>query len=402
LELYTNGLYLYFGSKSLMKILLVHNSYGKFSGEEAVVKDIKSLLKTNNHEVISFERSSAELSGTKLGAIKGFICGIYNPFSRRKFRELLESEQPDVIHIHNLFPLISPSILPEASRLGIPIVMTVHNYRLDCPDGLYYSQGEVCERCHGGKEYWCVLRNCEQNHLKSLGYALRNWIARVSSAYLDNITTYACLTEFQKKKLISAGYPADRITIIPNMVQMPDEPGLDEGESYVGFVGRLSKEKGISVLVDSARICADIPFAAAGSYDTLPSLEHSVPDNFALLGHCGPADLARVYLSSRFIVLPSVCYEGFPTVLVEAMLHEKAIICSNIGGLPDIVDDGVTGLLVEPGKPKDLADKIRYLWDHPDVCREMGQAGRKKALQEYSEQKYYERLMNLYKKVLDK
>ena len=381
-----------------MKVLMVHNAYGKFSGEEAVVRDIKSVLKFYDHDVISFERNSAELNDMKFGAVSAFFSGLYNPFSRSKFRKLLEAERPDIIHIHNLFPLISPSILPVTKKSGIPVIMTVHNYRLDCPNGLYYSKGEICERCHGGKEYWCVLRNCEKNHLKSLGYALRNWVARKQRAYLNNVSVYACLTEFQKQKLVSAGYPAKRLSIIPNMVQLPETKVMNDAKSYVGFVGRMSKEKGVSVLVESAKLCEDIPFTAAGGYDTLPNLENQIPSNFKLLGHCNPSELDAVYQSASFIVLPSVWYEGFPTVLVEAMLHGKAIICSDIGGLPEIVDDGVTGLLFKPGDADDLAEKIRYLWEQPDLCAKMGQAGRNKALSEYSTEKYYERLMEAYKK----
>ena len=358
-----------------MKILMVHNAYGKFSGEEAVVRDIKSVLKSNNHEIVSFERSSSEINNMRLGAVRAFFSGLYNTFSRQQFSKLLKAEHPDIIHIHNLYPFISPSILPVAQQSGIPVIMTVHNYRLDCPNGLYYSNGEICERCHGGKEYWCVLRNCEQNYLKSLGYALRNWFARMRSAYLDNISIYACLTKFQRNKLISAGYPPERLQIIPNMVQVQKTDGLNK-EQYVAFVGRLSKEKGVSVLLDGAKMCPGVPFAAAGSYDTLPGLEEQVSENFKLLGHCNPPELTEVYQSARFIVLPSVWYEGFPTVMVEAMLHGKAIVCSDIGGLPEIVDDGVTGLLVKPGNAEDLADKVRYLWERPELCKKMGEAGR--------------------------
>ncbi len=381
-----------------MKILMVHNAYRKFSGEEAVVRDIKSLLLKGGHEIALFERSSDELESMSFSAIRAFFCGIYNASSIRRFKTILQNERPDIIHIHNLYPLISPSILNVVKDFSIPIVMTVHNYRLDCPNGLYFNQGEVCERCHGGKEYWCVLRNCERNVFKSLGYALRNWFARITRAYAENITAYVCLTEFQRNKLVQAGYPESRMTIIPNMVQQPRFNHDEPRKRFVGFVGRISSEKGVSVLAESAYQCPDIFFSAAGNYDALPGIEKSVPNNFTLLGHCNKTDLENVYQNSRFIVLPSICYEGFPTVLVEAMLHGKAIVCSNIGGLPDIVDDGVTGLLVEPGNAQDLTDKIRYLWERPELCEKMGLAGREKALEEYSEQKYYDRLMDVYSK----
>lgn len=387
-----------------MKILLVHNKYGKFSGEEAVVRDVKALLLKNGHEVIEFLRGSDEIDEMKLGKIRALLSSLYNPFSRRRFKKILSKTLPDIVHIHNLYPFVSPSILPIAKARNIPVVMTVHNFRLDCPNGLYYSKGAICERCHGGKEYWGLLRNCEGNIAKSFGYALRNWFARVTRAYLDNVTIYACLTEFQKTKIQLAGFPEERLVIIPNMVRQSVEPYVEQeqheggNDRYIGFVGRISREKGIPELLESARECLDLPFCAAGGYDSMPGLKDMVPTNFRLLGHCDSAELETAYRNSQFIVLPSVWYEGFPTVLMEAMLREKAIICSRIGGLPEIVDDGVNGLLFEAGNSKDLTAKIRYLWERPELCKKMGKAGRRKVLEEYSEQKYYERLITVYSK----
>lgn len=383
-----------------MKILLVHNAYGKFSGEEAVVRDTRTVLLENGHEVIGFERSSAEIPNMRFGPINSFFSGIYNPRSRQQFRLQLRSERPDLIHIHNLYPLISPSILPEAKAAGISVVMTVHNYRLVCPNGLHYVDGNICERCVGGREYWCVLKNCETNIGKSLGYAMRSWWARVKRYYLDNVSIFACLTQFQRDRLLQIGIPADRLVIIPNMARIPDKAALTSNSKYVGFCGRLSPEKGISVLMEAARLCPDIPFVAAGRYEKTSGLTANVPDNFKLLGHCDSESLASFYSQARFIALPSVCFEGFPTVLVDTMFTGKPVVCSNIGGLPEIVDDGFTGLLVQPGNAEDLAKKIRYLWEQPALCKKMGNAGRQKAVREYSQEKYYERLMGVYQKAL--
>lgn len=333
-----------------------------------------------------------------LGALRAFFSGIYNPWSRKQFRDLLRRECPDIVHVHNLFPFISPSILPEAKSAGIPVVMTVHNYRLVCPNGLHYVNGRICERCVGGHEYWCVFKNCAGAFGKSLGYALRNWRARVCRFFQNNISVFACLTEFQRNRLIQSGFSADQLVVVPNMVQISDkELPIQDGE-YIGFSGRLSKEKGISTLVEAAKKCRDIPFSAVGGYSSTPGLIAGIPDNFKLLGFCVGEKLEIFYLRAQVIVLPSICFEGFPTVLIEAMLASKPIICSRIGGLPEIVEDGVTGLLVEPGNAEDLAEKIRYLWRRPELCRQMGAAGREKALREYSPDKYYERLMGVYKK----
>ncbi|NOY16340.1 MAG: glycosyltransferase family 4 protein [Gammaproteobacteria bacterium] len=385
-----------------MKICLVHNAYSKYSGEEAVVAGQQELLEENGHSVCMFSRSSAEIPEIFLGQLRAFLSGIYNPFSRRAFRDYLRKERPDVVHVHNLYPMVSPSILPIARQLGIPVVMTVHNYRLVCPNGMHYVHGEVCMRCEGGHEYWCVKRNCMGSIIKSFGYVLRNWWSRRRRYYLDNVSIFACLTGFQRDSLVRAGVDAGKIDIVPNMVELPAKPATGGEGKYVGFSGRLTCEKGVDTLVDVARGNDDIEFAAAGSFDSMPGLAERVPGNFSLLGHCDAGKLGQFYGDARFLVLPSVWFEGFPMVLLEAMLMEKAIICSDIGGLSDIVDNGVTGLLARPGDAADLGDKIRKLWSEPELCRKMGIAGRDKVLREYSKRRHYERLMDVYKKAITK
>jgi len=170
---------------------------------------------------------------------------------------------------------------------------------------------------------------------------------------------------------------------------------------YIGYVGRISPEKGLETLIKSARSCSDIQFKAAGSYDRIPHLPEEAPENFEFCGHLDKKQLSEFYMSSCIIVLCSICYEGFPSVLMEAAVHETPVVCSRIGGLPEIVDDGTTGLLFEPGNSDDLAEKIQYLWDRPDLRRKMGRAGREKALREYSPEKYYERLMAVYEKAIE-
>jgi len=381
-----------------MKVAIVHNNYGKYSGEEAVVSGQKKLLEDNGHTVCAFERSSAEIPKMFLGQLRAFLGGIYNPFSRRAFKVFLEKENPDMIHVHHLYPLVSPSILPVATKMGIPVVMTVHNYRLVCPNGLHYSHNEVCTKCEGGREYWCVIRNCEKSINKSFGYALRNWWSRKRRYYLDNVSVFACLTNFQHDSLVRSGINTEKIVVVPNMVQMTvQERTVNDGE-YVGFSGRLSHEKGINVLADVACRNSDIAFKAAGNFDSMPQLKEKVPENFSLLGYCNETELSRFYENARLIVLPSVWFEGFPMVILEAMLNEKAVICSDIGGLSDIVEDGVTGLLAKPGDDIDLEEKIRTLWQQPELCRKMGLAGREKVLRDFSKERYYERLINVYNK----
>jgi glycosyltransferase involved in cell wall biosynthesis len=383
-----------------MRVCLIHNRYGSFSGEEAVVEATAHLLRRKGHEVIEFTRSSADIEQMRLGKARAFFSGAYSWSARRRMRELLREAGPDIVHVHNIYPLISPSVLPVCRRAGVPVVMTVHNYRLICPNGLHMTGGQVCEKCRGGREYWCVLRNCEGSIAKSLGYALRNWVARKRRAFLDNVTMYAALTEFQRQRLIAEGFPAERIAVIPNMVGGVGHAAGAAAGDYVAYVGRISPEKGVTHLLSAARGLPDIAFKAAGSFDRMPHLAGEAPPNFEFLGFLKGARLGELYGNCRVLVLPSVWYETFGLTLAEAALHAKPVVCSRIGGLPEIVDDGVTGLLFEPGNAADLAVKIRHLWDRPDLCRQMGEAGRAKALRVYSSEAVYQRLISIYHKAI--
>jgi glycosyltransferase involved in cell wall biosynthesis len=379
-----------------MHVCMTHNAYGRFSGEEAVVRFIEQLLLAHGHRVTRFTRSSAEIPGMWLGEPRAFASGIYSWSSKRAMRRLLDRERPDVVHVHNLYPLISPSVLDACREAGVPVVMTVHNYRLTCPNGLHMVRGKVCEECLGGHEMRCVANRCEGTLLKSLGYALRNVVARKAGLFRRNVTMYAALTEFQRRRLIDAGYPAERIAVVPGAVASPGSEENAPLGQYVGFVGRVSPEKNIPALLFAAGKLPAIPFKIAGSVERMPWLRGEAPSNVEWLGHLDCGDLHEFYRQARCIVLPSTCFEGFPTVLAEAMLHGKPVICSRIGGLPEIVEDGVTGLLVEPGDAERLTEKIGFAWDHADRCIQWGGSGRAKAEREYSPSKYYQRLMTVY------
>lgn len=386
-----------------LHILLVHNEYGKLSGEEMIVRSLRDLLVERGHRVTPHFRSSAEFTGRPVGVAKAFFSGVYNPFSHRAIRSLLREHRADLAHIHNLFPLISPSILSACRREGVPVVMTVHNYRLTCPSGLHLRNGQVCEKCLGGREYHCVLNRCEGSMLKSAGYALRSAVARRLRLFHDNVTMYAALTEFQRQRLVDAGFPARRIAVIPNMVgesvaQAAESP--DALGEFIGFAGRVSPEKGLPTLLAAAAAMPDVPFRIAGSYERMPHLVAQAPANVQFLGHVTGGQLADFYRLCRIVVLTSTCFEGFPTVLPEAMLHAKPVVCSRIGGLPDIVDEGATGLLFQPGNHTDLTDKLRRLWSDPALCRTLGAGGRAKAASQYSRSRYYERLMEVYRRAL--
>jgi glycosyltransferase involved in cell wall biosynthesis len=381
-----------------MRIGLIHNQYGIFSGEETMFFQIAELLKSKGHEVSLFCKSSRTIQESLIQKGKAFFSGIYCGSSRREIRQMIHQFRPDIIQVQNLYPLISPSVLLEIRDHKIPIVMRCANYRLVCPNGLFLRNGQVCEKCAGGREFWCALTNCQGSLGKSIGYALRNSVARMGGWYKNTIHSFYTQTEFQKHILVQNGYDAAKIATIPNMVEAQTEIIHSKG-SFVGYVGRISKEKGVDVLLDAARLAGSIPFKIAGAL-TKDYVPVQFPQNAQYQGVIPKHEIGAFMGQSRFTVVPSLWYEGFPSTILESMAHGKPVICSAIGGLGEIVQDGKTGLLFEPGNAKQLAEKIALLWNNPDLCRQMGLQAQATVRKQYSKDLYYERLMNLYQNVM--
>lgn len=384
-----------------MRFLFVHNAYGCPSGEEHAADSLAGLLKTHGHEVYWFRRSSVEIGDRFLGATRAFWAGIHNPFVAKAMIQELDKLRPDLVQVQNIYPWLSPAIFRPIRRRGIPIVMRCPNYRLFCPNGLHFVRGEVCERCLGfGREAWCVLKNCEGDFFKSMGYALRNAWARISGSIMRNVDVFIVQTVFQKQKFVERGIPAARIGIVPGLVSCN---GIDDPHTLgdlVSFVGRVSPEKGIEDFLAAARLLPDIPFAVAGSESGMPGIRERSPANVQWLGFLGSNELCDLYRRSRVVVVPSRWYEGFPNVVVQAMGHARPVIVARIGAMTSIVDDGVTGMLFDVGNPGDLAERLRILFHNPELCRQFGEAGRQKALLEYSPERVYEALIAVYEKAL--
>ena len=222
-----------------MKILLVHNDYARHSGEETVVETMATLLQNRGHKVAFYRRSSCEKRERLSGQVAGFFQGIYSPSGIRGMREVILREKPDVINVHNLYPFISPAALSECHKANIPVVMTVHNYRLICPTGLFMRNGAPCEKClQQGGEWSCIRHNCEGTLPRSIGYALRGAYARWNEIFHQYVDRFACLSEFQRQKLITAGFDAAKIRIIPNTIDIPDSLTSTNGE-YVAYCSTL-------------------------------------------------------------------------------------------------------------------------------------------------------------------
>jgi glycosyltransferase involved in cell wall biosynthesis len=367
-----------------VNILICHNEYAAPSGEEHAISEIASLMCDNGHNVEYFFRSSATIKNKK-DKFKAFFSGIRSPEAVISLKKQLASRRPDVAFVQNLYPFLSPSILPLLHNNGIPVIMRCPNYRLFCPNGLFLSHNVICERCAGGNEYWAVLRNCESDLPKSIGYAARNAVARMTKRIISNVDCFIVLSEFQRHKFIDNGIPENKVVILHNVLPKASHNVASHNlGAWVTFVGRISPEKGIEDFVDAARLLPDIPFNAVGNYETMAALVKKSPSNIKWRGFLKGKALDDVHKLSRILVMPSWCYEGFPNVITRGMLFALPVIASNIGGIPEIVENGVTGLLYEPKNVDDLVAKIQYLYNDVNKCMKMGIAGQVKAKQNYN------------------
>ena len=384
-----------------MKILYVHNKYGKPSGEEHAAGELVSLLKEHGHEVRWFTRSSAEISGSLCGKMKALAAGIHNPFSAKAIAKVLDEYKPDIVQVQNLYPLISSSIFAPIKERAIPVVMRCPNYRLFCPEGLSLNpQGEICEKCWGGHEMNCVRLNCLGSRFKSVGYAARNAFGRITKHILNSVDVFIVQSEFQKQKFMSQGIPAEKIGILAGISPKQEMSDPDKVGDWVSFVGRVSVEKGIYEFIEAAAQNPDIPFKVAGNVDSSFRQPDHLPSNIEFVGFKSGWALDEFYTNSRIIVAPSKWYEGFPNVIVRAMLHHKPVITCNIGAMQSIIDNEINGLLISPGSSQAISDAVRVLYHNKEKCKRYGNNGNQKASTQYARETIYNDLMAIYSQAI--
>ena len=377
------------------RILIAHNSYQQRGGEDAVVEAEAELLRSRGHAVrllVAHNDAIVRMPRSRLAART-----FWSSETVRDFRQALVEFRPDILHVHNTFPLISPSIYWAAARAGVPVVQTLHNFRLLCPQAMLLREGHICEDCVGRLPWRGVVRRCYRGSAAQSG-VLAGMISlhRALGTWGSKVDRYIALNEFCRRKFIEGGLPAQRIVVKPNFVDFPaPEAGAREG---MLFVGRLAEEKGLSTLCAAARLAPDVAVRVAGTGPEAGLLQ-GIP-SVAHLGALSAAEVREAMCRAQALVMPSLWYENFPRTLVEAFACALPVIASRIGALAELVEDGVTGLLFEPGDAADLAAKMKWAATHPDALMRMGQEARRRYLREFSPEVNYRRLTEIYAQVL--
>jgi glycosyltransferase involved in cell wall biosynthesis len=391
-----------------MRIVVVHNRYQQHGGEDVVVEAEERLLRAGGHSVLRYRRHNDEISGCKrIGIIAAGIETVWSKASAHELAALLAKEKPDVVQFHNIFPLISPAAYYACADADVPVVQTLHNYRLLCPGANFLRDGRVCEECLGRSVPWPgVAHGCyRESRAASTAVATMIAVHRGMNTWREKVGVYIALSEFARRKFIEGGLPGERIVVKPNFVD-PD-PGLKCGAGeYALYVGRLSEEKGLRVLLEAwSRLGERIPLRIAGDGPLKEEIAAQMKtrrlSGVELLGRLPSSEIVSLMHGARFLVVPSVCYENFPLAVAEAFACGLPVIASRLGSMAEMITDGDTGMHVTSGDGAELAAKADWAWKNPGRLQQLGKAGRQEYVSKYGPEQNYNRLMRIFERAIE-
>lgn len=388
------------------RILIVHNRYRQWGGEDSVVENEIALLKHAGCQVETLIVSNDRIEGIAAKAAVA-LHTISNPRGYAQVAAAIARHDPDIVHVHNFFPRISPAVFAACGDAGIPAVWTLHNFRVACANGLLFRNGEPCEECLGRVPWPAVLHRCYRGSpTGSAAVAAMIAYHRRAGTWRHKVARFIVLSEFAREIALRAGIPAERIAIKPNFVADPVSASSiskdSTSRSGALFVGRLSIEKGVSVLIDAWRKLPDIPLIVIGDGPLRSQLEADAPANVRFAGFTQRADVIQAMQRAQALVLPSVCYENFPMTAVEAMAAGTPVIASRLGALASIVRDGTDGLHFAPGNADDLAQVAGTAFSLPDRLTRLGEAARENWRSNMSPERNLEQLLAIYQQALDR
>lgn len=381
-----------------MRILSIHNKYQIRGGEEESRESEERLLREMGHEVEAYEENNERVAS--LGAVDMALRTVWSTEAYNIVKQKLMETAYDVVHVQNFFPLISPSVYYAAKAEGVPVVQTLRNYRLLCPNGLFFRDGQVCEDCMGKAiPYPGVLHSCYRDSLPASGVtATMLTVHRTIKTWKQMVDVYIALTEFARQKFIEGGLPAEKIVVKPNFVHPDPSPGEGRG-GYALYVGRLSVEKGLDILLGAWKQLSNaIPLKIVGD-GPLESQVVEVAKQFPHIEWLGRKPIAEVHAlmgEAMVLIFPSKWYETFGRVAVEGFAKGTPTIAAQIGAIAELVDHGRTGLHFQPGNSTDLAAKVEWVLQHQTELAQMRQEARAEFEAKYTAQENYRRLMEIY------
>ena len=385
-----------------MKILTIHNKYQHRGGEDEVHEAEEQLLQSRGHQVRSVIFDNVGITGG-FGAVRTGLSVTWSQASYRRVAGEIASWHPDIVNVHNFFPLATPAVHYAAAKAGVPVLQTLHNFRLLCPAGIFFRNGRVCEDCVGHSlPIPGVVHGCyHDSSLHSGAVALMLGVHRALRTWHKKVSLFIALSEFAKQKFIDSGIPESRILVKPNFVQ--NVPSAGPGGDDFLYVGRLSEEKGIATLIramESTNIPAHLNIVGEGPMR--PEVEAAVArgPRIRYLGRKPQAEVLALMARSRYLVFPSECYETFGRVAAEAFAGGTPVIASRIGAAAEIVDDGRTGFHFRAGDSQDLGRVMTEACSFPEKLAEMRIDARREYELKYTAERNYGLMMAAYEGVI--
>jgi glycosyltransferase involved in cell wall biosynthesis len=399
-----------------IKVLFINKFLYPKGGSETYMFNLAEYLEKEGHSVSYFGMRDAkntvsenhDLMVSNVDFKDISVKKLYYPFkiiyskeARAKIRELLQSIKPDIVHLNNYNFQITPSILYEIRRYNIPVVMTLHDFQIVCPNHMLYLEHKkmICEDCRGRRYSSCISNRCIHNsRLKSLLGMLEAQLYYRLKTYNKCIDTFISPSDFLKCKIVEFGEKENRIKVIPNFVNSQECKQYPK-KDYIIYFGRLSVQKGIHTLLEACKSLPHIDFVLAGSGD----IENDLPalPNLKYVGQKSGKQLEDLIGSALFSVYPSEWYENCPMSILESQFQGTPVVGANIGGIPELVDDGIDGLLFSPGDTGDLIEKITLLYESRERLQTFSNKCREKIVSKYSADKYYNELMKVYRSAID-
>ena len=387
------------GRAPIRRVVQVHTRYRQAGGEDRVVAAERLLLEEAGIEVeqVLFENAELRESRSLAGDLRLATSAVWSRSAQRRVGAALAAHRPQVMHVHNTFAAASPSVYAAASRHGVPVVQTLHNYRFVCPAATAFRDGHACTDCVGRRLAWpAVVHSCVRgSRAQSAVAATTLGVHRALGTFDRRIDTYVALTSFQRQLMVDGGLPAERIQVVPNFLE-PD-PGAGSGpRTGVLYVGRLAEEKGIATLLRAAELNPG-SVSVAGDGPLAPLVhEATAAGHVRYLGTLGSGEVADQLGGAAALAVPSIWFEGFPMVVLEAYAAGTPVIASRIGSLATIVEDGVTGLLAEPGDADQLGKRFAWAIDHPAELAELGARARQRYETRYRGAAHLAALLDIY------
>jgi glycosyltransferase involved in cell wall biosynthesis len=378
-----------------MRVLLVHNFYQIPGGEDSVVREELSVLKNNGVDVKLFSVSNDDIRGMS-GKIASAVQAVYNPRARHRLAKQLAEFLPDVVHVHNFFPLLSPSIFDACQDAGVPSVLTLHNFRILSPAALLHPQEIVRKHSLRDSCWWSVPKGIYRNSVAgTLAVATMIEFHKAVGTWTRKVDRFVALTDAAKQKFTGAGLPAERIVVKPNCVARP--PAFGDTPRHGGlFVGRLDEQKGIEVILRAWKEI-DYPLRIIGDGPLSELVRRSVNDRIAYLGRLPTQAVQQEMQAAKFLIVPSLGFEMFPMTIVEAFANRLPVICSELPTLRELVEPGINGLVFAPGDSNAIVAQVRWALSNPSALDELSRHAHSIYEDRYTPEANFNALIRIYR-----